>query len=885
MHRPLLSTFLLLCTAVATTAQGGKTDDRNRPDTKRTRLHRVSRPLDATRDTVTLSFDLVSVGTTLDTPLGAIGARFELGDGEAPRVWEDHAPRLFPRGGRGAISNHNLGRPGAPRRAVKREPELGLRITLEAAVNHVSFELRGLDGTELNAIVRLCHDGVEIGRQFYDIAAGFQFVGLSSERPFDEVCLDFTNPSDATFSLDTLTFQDDRRDSDEDGVPDLTDMCPTIRGDQQIDSDGDGIGDACDEFPYDALNDVDRDGKGARIDNCPIVYNPDQADADRDGVGDACDAFPFGLDGDGDGIGDGEDNCPTTFNPEQADCDADGVGDVCDSTLVHPGEVSFTLQRGDCVTVDKAVCLPPAPPVVDVVIAFDTTGSMGGELDRMQANMEDFVNEVRASLPLSDIRFGLVSFKDYPGTYNSCGYGERYSLDTDVPFRVEAPVGSTDREILDAVNALTTGGGQDHPEAYGRVLWEVTQPDSGIQFRANSARFVLLVGDAVPHDCAIGYGVLGCIARASTGGDPGRDGLLGTLDDIDFQDLALRSLVEQRISVLTIFSSPFGLCAWQRWTGITGGKAVQASREGVLAPGTNLVRDLVEVIRDPRVGRVTFEVENDCGLDLTFDPPFIQGPIDVSLGAQINFRETICVPADFPLDRSSVDCSVKILADGILIGVQRIHIDVGCELYTLDFETEDDFTTRLGNGQQIALPEEFGRMVNISSAGANLGPATFDSTPGGPNDPSLNSDMLVGHGNLLLLQSDLHSRQDVAGFFQEPTDDPDGGDLIFDFIEPVDPRSLLLCDINPPPNRGASVTLTDENGLTRVYAIDPGWTGTYGNAGPWQLDLTTLKPQPGNGTPRWAVATELEGFQQARVVQIVVHLTGYGAIDELVFCR
>jgi hypothetical protein len=176
-------------------------------------------------------------------------------------------------------------------------------------------------------------------------------------------------------------------------------------------------------------------------------------------------------------------------------------------------------------------------------------------------------------------------------------------------------------------------------------------------------------------------------------------------------------------------------------------------------------------------------------------------------------------------------------------------------------------------------------MVRISAAGANLGPATFDSTPGGPNDPSLNSDMLVGHGNLLLLQSDLHSGQSSPGFFRQPTDDPDGGDLIFDFLAPVDPRSLLLADINPPPNRGASVTLTDENGLTRVYAIDPGWTGTYGNAGPWQLDLTTLKPQPGNGTPRWARATELEGFQQARVVRIVVHLTGYGAIDELVFCR
>jgi hypothetical protein len=101
----------------------------------------------------------------------------------------------------------------------------------------------------------------------------------------------------------------------------------------------------------------------------------------------------------------------------------------------------------------------------------------------------------------------------------------------------------------------------------------------------------------------------------------------------------------------------------------------------------------------------------------------------------------------------------------------------------------------------------------------------------------------------------------------------------------VNPRSVLLADINPPPNQGASVTLVDEAGGTRVYDVEPGWTGTYGNAGPHKLDLTTLAPQPGNGTPRLARAVETPGFLQDRVVKIVVHMTGYGALDELEFCR
>ena len=31
-----------------------------------------------------------------------------------------------------------------------------------------------------------------------------------------------------------------------------------------------------------------------------------------------------------------------------------------------------------------------------------------------------------------------------------------------------------------------------------------------------------------------------------------------------------------------------------------------------------------------------------------------------------------------------------------------------------------------------------------------------------------------------------------------------GGDLILEFRVPVDPRSMLLVDINPPPNEGAT---------------------------------------------------------------------------------
>src|SRR5262249_49429325 len=154
---------------------------------------------------------------------------------------------------------------------------------------------------------------------------------------------------------------------------------------------------------------------------------------------------------------------------------------------------------------------------------------------------------------------------------------------------------------------------------------------------------------------------------------------------------------------------------------------------------------------------------------------------------------------------------------------------------------------------------------------------------GGPNDPPVDSDMLFGHGNILFLQNDWYNAHTVQGFWDIVTDDPDGGNLIFDFTSPVEPHGVLMIDLDPPPNQGAVVTLTDDGSRTRTYTVEAGWTGPFGNPGPWRLDLTTLAPQPGNGTPRFATATETPGFLPNHVVKMVVHMTGFGAVDDLEF--
>ncbi len=58
-------------------------------------------------------------------------------------------------------------------------------------------------------------------------------------------------------------------DADGDGVPDISDNCPSVANPLQEDTDGDGIGNVCD--------------------NCPTMANPGQEDANHNGIGDVCD--------------------------------------------------------------------------------------------------------------------------------------------------------------------------------------------------------------------------------------------------------------------------------------------------------------------------------------------------------------------------------------------------------------------------------------------------------------------------------------------------------------------------------------------------------------------------------------------------------------------
>lgn len=224
----------------------------------------------------------------------------------------------------------------------------------------------------------------------------------------------------------------------------------------------------------------------------------------------------------------------------------------------------------------------------------------------------------------------------------------------------------------------------------------------------------------------------------------------------------------------------------------------------------------------------------------------------------------------------------------------------------IDFETEDDFVTSLINGQIVdaafdGADLEFGNLITISSSrvnplpDGNLGATIFDSDPADQLPGTQDPDLLIGTGNILILQNDESPATTLDAthglLYDFPNDEDDGADrgsLLINFLSPVEPRSVDLIDVNGGVE--FDVILTDVNNLTRTYSAGPRWTTdvTVNPSGFKTLDLTTLADQPGEplaiGGP--ATAVEDAGYDPFSVVSLEVAIGGSrpsGGIDNLVF--
>jgi hypothetical protein len=126
---------------------------------------------------------------------------------------------------------------------------------------------------------------------------------------------------------------------------------------------------------------------------------------------------------------------------------------------------------------------------LDVVIVFDSTGSMGGEIDQVKDQVRRIGSTLLTLVPKA--RISLVTYRDHGDDYVAKGI----------------PLTGDLRQIEYFLSGVEAGGGGDLPEAVDEGMkWALENN----KFRPSARKVMLIFGDAPPHTS----GQPGCLRMA-----------------------------------------------------------------------------------------------------------------------------------------------------------------------------------------------------------------------------------------------------------------------------------------------------------------------------------------------------------------------------------
>lgn len=134
---------------------------------------------------------------------------------------------------------------------------------------------------------------------------------------------------------------------------------------------------------------------------------------------------------------------------------------------------------------------PKKVGMLDMVIAFDTTGSMSAYIDDVRRQVADLIP--RLFKDNKDLRLGIVAFGDYCDMESKSEFGKAYQC---------LPLTNNENDIIRFIrNSKNTSGG-DGDEFYELVIKKIVEETS---WRHGSTRSLLLISDAKPHELGYTY--------------------------------------------------------------------------------------------------------------------------------------------------------------------------------------------------------------------------------------------------------------------------------------------------------------------------------------------------------------------------------------------
>ena len=136
--------------------------------------------------------------------------------------------------------------------------------------------------------------------------------------------------------------------------------------------------------------------------------------------------------------------------------------------------------------------------MLDMVIAFDTTGSMSTYINAVKTHVKELVPKLFSSNP--DLRIGIVAFGDYYDMDSKDNFGNAYQV---------LGLTNDENEIIKFINEAQNTSGGDGDEFYELVIKKITEETT---WRQGSTKAVLLIADAAPHE--VGYSYRNIVSNA-----------------------------------------------------------------------------------------------------------------------------------------------------------------------------------------------------------------------------------------------------------------------------------------------------------------------------------------------------------------------------------
>ncbi len=116
---------------------------------------------------------------------------------------------------------------------------------------------------------------------------------------------------------------------------------------------------------------------------------------------------------------------------------------------------------------------------LDIVICFDSTGSMSGEINQVKQQIERIGQTLIALVPKA--RISICTFRDHGDEFVVKGL----------------PLTSNIQDVSSYLSRIEAGGGGDHPEAVDEGLYWSSRQN---RFQPAARKVILLFGDAPPHE-------------------------------------------------------------------------------------------------------------------------------------------------------------------------------------------------------------------------------------------------------------------------------------------------------------------------------------------------------------------------------------------------